>query len=78
MKLTLENTATVLTICKDGVEIPARLWQGHTESGIYVQCLITRIAVSDTDDQQQFERELKECRPPEPETPSAFPMRMVM
>lgn len=76
MKLTLENTAHMVTLQIDGVDVPARVWEGQTESGIYVQCMIVRIAVPNAANQEQFVRELKECRPPS--LPSVFPLRMML
>jgi hypothetical protein len=74
MKLTIENTTQLITV--DGV--PARVWEGHTESGIPVHCLVTRIAVRNGHDVSQFERELEEQRAPSVEAAEAFPLRMVL
>src|SRR5208283_504827 len=41
MKITIENT----TILAELNGVPARVWEGKTESGIPVICWITRIAV---------------------------------
>ena len=41
VKLQIESTSKVVEF--NGV--PARIWEGHTESGIPVHCFITRIAV---------------------------------
>lgn len=73
MKITLEQTTQIHQI--NGV--PARLWEGKTESGIEIQVLITRIAVHNSQDCSQFERELQEQRPPSPNA-QAFPLRMVL
>lgn len=58
MKVTLESTTQMTTL--NG--IPARIWEGHTESGIPVHAYITRIAVDAKEDTTQFEQELQECR----------------
>jgi hypothetical protein len=42
MKITIENTSKIVTL--NGV--PARIWEGKTESGIPVHCFVTRIAVA--------------------------------
>ena len=77
MKINLESTSQIVTIeCPDGV-VKGRIWDGHTESGIYVQCIITRIAAPADADHTQFQRELKECRVPEPGE-MVFPLRMVI
>lgn len=54
-----------------------RVWEGRTESGVPVQCVITRIAAPRSEDLQQFERELFERHAPAPAEP-AFPMRMIL
>ena len=73
MKITIEST-TAMTYVND---VPCRLWEGVTESGIQVQCLITRIAVHESQDCTQFDRELKEQRAPSL-GPNAFPLRMIL
>jgi hypothetical protein len=73
MKLTIENTPRIVEV--NGV--PARVWEGETESGIKVQCLITRVAVHKSQDCSQFESELQETLPPRSEE-NAFPLRMVL
>lgn len=72
MKVTLESTTQTTTV--NGV--PARIWQGTTESGIPVSCLITRIAAHADNDLSQFEAELTECK--EPTMEGVFPLRMVL
>ena len=54
-----------------------RVWVGKTESGIPVQALILRVAVSNDDQQEDFERELRAVRAPAP-VPQAFPLRMML
>lgn len=58
--------------------VPARIWEGITDTGIKVHCYITRIAV-DKDEQntEQFEKDLKEHRPPSAEV-AAIPLRMIL
>jgi hypothetical protein len=78
VKITIESTTEVIELEYDnGARIPARVWEGETESGIKVQCLITRIAASSHADLAQFESELKEQRAPQME-PRAFPLRMIL
>ena len=60
MKLTIENTTKVVEL--NGV--PARIWEGQTDSGIPVHCYITLVVVKDGLDCTQFERELAEQRKP--------------
>jgi len=59
MKITIENTTKMVTITFGRAEIQARVWEGETESGIKVACLIPRIAADGAADQSQFERELE-------------------
>lgn len=73
MKITIESTTKLVEL--NG--IPARIWEGHTDSGIPVHCYITRIAVDRTENTAQFEQELAEQRAPSAEI-EAFPMRMVL
>lgn len=79
MRLTIEPTREIVWIGGIGGEMsaPARVWQGVTERGVKVQCLITRIAVDKTSDQSEFEAELAEQ--PAPRTGErAFPLRMIL
>jgi hypothetical protein len=76
MKITIESTTRVIEI-NGGLE--ARVWEGQTERGVKVQCLIPRIAVKDGLDVSQFEAELKECHvPASRDVVQAFPLRMVL
>lgn len=73
MKITITSTEKVVKI--NGV--PARIWQGETESGIEVHCFITRIAAPLDADNEQFVRELQSHEPPRPELES-YPSRMII
>ena len=76
MKITIESTSKIVTF--DG--LPARVWEGHTESGIPIHCFVTRVAVKDGQPAEtygQFEKELKEQRKPSPEI-EAIPLRMIL
>ena len=73
MEIHLENTAKIVSL--NGV--PARVWEGHTESGIPVHAYITRIAVAKEEDTAQFERELSATRAPSAEV-EALPLRMIL
>jgi hypothetical protein len=74
MKVTLESTTKIVEV--NGV--PARCWEGKTDSGIPVIALITRIAVPNGHPTEQFERELLEQRPPTAELSRAFDARLVI
>lgn len=74
MKIVIESTDRVVDV--NGV--PARVWEGKTESGIEVICCITRIAAPKSENLSQFERELKETRPVSDRATTIFPLRMVL
>jgi hypothetical protein len=60
MKVTLESTDKIVHLKTPSGLVPARIWEGTTESGIAVHAFITRVAVHKDLDQTQFERELLE------------------
>jgi hypothetical protein len=76
VKVHLESTTQVITIIVNGVPVPGRVWEGHTDSGIEVVALITRIAAPADADLAQFEHELEAQRPPT--MPPAFPNRLIL
>jgi hypothetical protein len=73
MKISIESTTKVV----NASGIPCRVWEGKTESGVDVVCLIPRIAVPNGQDASEFEKELQEHAPPSPIT-DAFPLRMIL
>lgn len=73
MKITVESTTKIVELNR----IQARVWEGTTETGIPVHVFITRIAAAESADQGEFQRELKECRPPSSEV-AVYPARMVL
>lgn len=77
MKAKLESTNQIVTIDVPDGQIQGRIWDGVTEAGIYVQCIIVRLAAPADADQRQFQRELHQCRQPEPGE-MVFPLRMVI
>lgn len=78
MKITIESTTQIVnTIDRlSGQGMPARVWEGKTESGVKVVCLIARIAAQAGQDLSEFDRELKEQKQPEAE--NVFPLRMIV
>ena len=87
MKITIESTEKITSLeigqGQHGISMPARIWEGYTESGIPVHCFVTRI-VPTVDDKpenaekfREFERELKEQRKPSVEI-SAIPLRLIL
>lgn len=79
MNLILNPTTKVVQVVDPESErsIPARVWEGTTESGIPVTVLVTRIAVNNVDDTAEFEAELEACRPPSTYV-DAWPNRLVL
>lgn len=84
MKITLENTPKIVTLVIGGKDVPARVWQGMTESGIPVHAFITRIAPEiPTSDPKideltaEFERELNRCADPRT-TVEGIPLRLIV
>lgn len=79
MKITIESTTKIILVktseLADGIH--CRVWEGMTESGVKVECLIPRIAAREGQDMAQFEAELQEHRAPSPDV-QAFPMRMIL
>lgn len=78
MKITIESTEKIVTIIVNGAEVPARIWEGATGSGIPVHAYLTRIAAfSENTDLSQFERELQQCRAPSAAV-AAIPLRLIL
>ncbi len=74
MKIRIESTTKIVHL--NGV--PARIWEGQTESGIKVHCYITRIAIDKDETRiEEFETELKEQKRPSIEI-EAIPLRMIL
>ncbi|MFN7703467.1 MAG: hypothetical protein ACK5OS_02505 [Chryseotalea sp.] len=78
MKVTITNTSKIVTL--NGV--PARCWEGETESGISVIMFVTRIMVDNrkanlSRAKEQFEKELQEVAPPSAEM-QAIPLKMLI
>lgn len=60
MKVILESTDHIVELQTPNGVVPARLWEGATETGIRCHAFITRIAVHKDADSSQFDRELQE------------------
>ena len=74
MKITIENTSKIVQLNN----VPARIWEGETDTGIKIHCFITRIAVSDKEQNlEQFEKELNQQKAPSEEIKS-IPMRLIL
>jgi len=77
MRVQLESTTKVVELVIDGVAVPARVWEGHTENGVACHAYITRIGVHREEDAAEFERDLQEQRAPSAAI-QAFPLRMII
>lgn len=77
MKIILENTSKIVELVVNGTAIPARIWEGKTESGIACHAFITRVGVDKNEDNSQFEAELKEERAPSADV-ATYPLRMIL
>lgn len=74
MKIIVESTTKIIEL--NGV--PARVWEGQTESGVKIHCFITRVAIDkDEPRSDEFERELKEQKIPSVEI-QAIPARLIL
>ena len=77
MNVTLHSTTKIVKLVIHGQEVPARIWEGETDSGIPCHAYITRIAVADGLDTTQFDRELLEQSRPTAAI-AAIPARLVI
>lgn len=73
MRATVQSTDRIAEI--NGV--PARLWEGRTESGVPFVAYITRVAVREDRDCSQFGRELQEHKHPSEEA-QGVPLRLIL
>lgn len=82
MKITIESTEKLVHFEVGRAEVPARIWEGHTDDGIPVHCYITRICPSipeplPKDVEQKFATALREQKPPTVAV-RAIPLRMIL
>lgn len=75
-----EVTSALRIAIERALHVPARVWEGTTDSGIQVIALVTRIAHHKRDDAfaQQFEQELQAQRTPSSDALQAFPARLIL
>jgi hypothetical protein len=78
MKILIESTSKLVTLTTPDGSVPARIWEGMTDTGIAVHAFVTRIAVNRTDDASQFEAELLETRSPSPLVDESYPSSLVL
>lgn len=76
MKVTLTATDKVVTLVfPEGWQVPARVWEGQTITGLPCYAYITRLGVQREQDLGQFERELVDQQPPSTPAVAALPRR---
>lgn len=74
MTVTIHSTTKIVEL--NGV--PARIWEGETDTGIKVHCYVTRVAIDkDEPRAEQFQQELQECRVPSTDV-QAIPLRLIL
>jgi hypothetical protein len=73
MKINIQSTTKIVQL--NGV--PARIWEGTTETGIKVHVFITRVAIGKDENQEQFQKELQECSEPSQEI-KAYPLSLII
>ena len=74
MKITIESTSKIIEF--NG--LPARIWEGKTESGIKLHVYITRVAIDKDESRiEEFAKELLEQKAPTPEI-EAIPLRLIL
>ena len=82
MKITIESTTKITHFKTSALadSVPARIWEGFTETGTPVHCFITRISPTIPNDdprQDEFFEQLQECKAPSVEI-QAIPLRMIL
>jgi hypothetical protein len=78
VKVILESTDKIIDLVTPSGTVPARIWEGYTDSGIPCHALITRIAVHRDLDAFAFERELQDTRPVSKDVSGIYDLRMVL
>ncbi len=81
MKVTIESTKKIVVLKQGpfGDGIKARVWEGTSESGIKVICLVSRVSIPDDEQEkaEQFKKELIECKAPSVDV-EAIPFRLIL
>lgn len=73
MEIQLRQTTKIVFLN----DVPARIWEGQTASGIPIHAFITRIAVKNSENHSEFESELAEVSAPSPDI-EAIPLRLLI
>ena len=77
MKIHIQPTSRIITVEGSNGAVPARVWEGHTDNGIEVTVLVTRIAALREQDLSELDRALTEMPPPSVHT-DAWPARLIL
>lgn len=81
MKITIESTSKTVVLEGGGKPVTARVWEGATEDGIQVHCLIVRIAHDINEPAavaDRFAAQLTTQRAPTPAVDRAYDLRMFL
>lgn len=74
MKLTLQSTTKIVNLNN----IPCRVWEGETESGIKCHAFISRVAIDKNEpNTDEFVNELHECKPPTTSV-NSLPLNLIL
>lgn len=80
MNITIHPTSKLVDLQTAGGIVPARIWEGETDTGVPVHCFITRIAPTiqrDDPRQQEFKLELLQTEAPTAAV-SIYPPRLIL
>lgn len=80
MNITIHPTSKIVDLQTDSGMVPARIWEGQTDSGIPVHCFVTRIAPTiprDDPRQREFQETLREVEAPSVGV-GAYPLRLIL
>jgi hypothetical protein len=80
MNIFIHPTSKIVDLQTDGGIVPARVWEGKTDSGIPVHVFITRIAPTipvDDPRQKEFQSALQEVEAPSAAVVS-YPLRLIL
>lgn len=69
MKITIERTSKVV----NAYGVPMHVWEGKTESGMRVACLVDHFMVESEDRLPQLDEEMKITKAPSAAVVAAFP-----
>ena len=77
MRIILKSTNHMARLVDVGASIDARIWTGETHNGTPIIAYIASLAVQDTQDQAEFEKELEQAPHIKGDLPGV-PLRLVL